>query len=136
MKRNRKMSRKMSVITAVSMRLGALIVLGVVVAILNLLASSSCKQLTSSIGDKSRMLARMENERQRESLRWEEMKQLDKLESALVNRGLSMHYPRPEQVIKMRGDGTPRPGQLSVARVKQRSAAAATAQYRVRVRRR
>lgn len=130
MRRNRKMPRKMSVITERAMHVGGVIVMLFAMVILNRLADSSCTQLMKSIGEKERTLAKLEEARQRESANWESMITPDKLERHLVKHGLSMHYAKPAQTVRMRSDGTPYPGQLSVvkadARVRSREFAMAS----------
>ena len=117
----------MSVVAANTMRFGAILVLFFVMVILNLLSSSSCKQLMKTKGDLERELAKLEDSRMREATRWEEMKTPDRVEEALLRHGLAMRVPRPEQNVQMKPDGTPYPGQLSVARARQRAGLAMTA---------
>lgn len=127
MRKNRKTTKRMSVLTANMLHFGAIVMMLFVMVILNLLASSSCSQLMKSIGEKDRKLDRLEEARQRESARWEQMKTPERLETALLKHGLSMKYPRPNQVVKMKADGTPYVGQVSVCQAKQRQAAASYA---------
>ena len=122
MKRNRKVSRKMSVVATNTMRFGAIIVFFFVMVILNLLSASSCTQLLKTKGQLELELAKLEDSRMRESTRWEEMKTPERIESALIRHGLSMRPPRPEQTVRMRSDGTPYAGQLSLAKARQRAA--------------
>jgi hypothetical protein len=131
MRKNRKIPKKMSVVASNTMHFGAIIVIFSVMVILNLLASSSCTQLMKTIGEKERELVKLEDSKMRESTRWEEMKTPERVEEALRAHGLSMDTPRAYQVVRMRADGTPFPGQLSVARSRQRSAGE-TARYRQR----
>ena len=53
MKKNRKRSKKMSVMASRSMHVGGVLVMFFVMVIVNLLASSSCTQLMKSIGERS-----------------------------------------------------------------------------------
>ena len=123
MKRNRKIPKKMSVLATNTMNFGVIVVVAVAMIILHQLASSSCTQLMKSIGEKERELARLEEARTRESLRWEEMKTPEKIEMALLRHGLKMSIPRPDQFVHMKADGTPYPGQLSVSRARHRQTA-------------
>ena len=124
MRKNRKIPTKMSVVATTTMRFGAIVVFLFVMVILNLLASSSCAQLMKAKGEKERELVRLDEERMRESTRWEEMKTPERVEMALIRHGLAMKLPRPDQNVRMRVDGTPYPRQPSVARARQRSGAA------------
>lgn len=119
----------MSVVASNTMHFGAIIVILSVMVILNLLASSSCTQLMKTIGEKERELVKLEDSKMRESTRWEEMKTPERVEEALRAHGLAMATPRAYQVVRMRADGTPFPGQLSVLRSRQRSVDQ-TAHYR------
>ena len=121
MRRNRKVPKKMSVVATNTMRFGAIIVLFFVMVIMNLLSASSCKQLLKTKGALELELAKLEDTRMRESTRWEEMKTPDRIERALLRHGLAMRPPRPEQTVRMKSDGTPYPGQLSLAKARQRS---------------
>jgi len=130
MKKNRKRSKKMSVMASRSMHVGGVLMMFFVMVIVNLLASSSCNQLMKSIGEKERQLAKLENDRARESARWDAMKTSENLDRALLKFGLSMKYPRADQIVRMDAKGQPKPGQLSVARASARrsSSASKTAQ--------
>ena len=110
----------MSVVATNSMRFGAIIVFFFVMVILNLLSSSSCTQLLKQKGEMERDIAKLDDARMRESTRWEEMKTTENIEAALLRHGLSMHMPRPDQTVRLLPDGTPRPGQLSLAKSKAR----------------
>ena len=121
MKRNRRRSKKMSVMASRSMHIGAVMVMFFVMVILNLLASSSCNQMMKSIGEKEKTLAKLEDERARESARWDAMKTTDNIDRALLRFGLSMKYARAEQIVRMDSAGRPKPGQLAVARARKGS---------------
>ena len=81
-----------------------------------------------SIGEGRRTLAKLEEERQRQSTMWDRMKIPERIERALLQHGLEMKPARPDQNVQMKSDGTPYPGQLSVARAQRRRAP--TAKYR------
>jgi len=134
MKKNKIVSKKMSVVTGVTVRFAAILVTLFVMVILHLLASSSCQQLMKTIGEKERQLARLEDERARESARWEEMKTTENLEQMLVKHGLKMRYSKSDQVVRMSANGRPQAGQRSVA--KSRLRLGSTAQNAVYTRRR
>lgn len=135
MKKNRKRSKKMSVMASRSMHIGAVMVMLFVMVILNLLASSSCNQLMKSIGEKEKLLTKLEKDRTRESARWDAMKGPEDIDRALLRFGLAMRYPKAEQVVVMDAHGRPRPGQLSVARAAARNGVTKTARYNGRRRR-
>lgn len=128
-RKNRRISKRMSVNTAIATHFGAVIAFLFVMVILNLLATSSCQQLSKTIGDEEKELARLEDARNREETRWLEMQTSEKIETALLRHGLSMKAPNPaRQNVHMRSDGTPYPGQLAVAMAMKRNGSA-TARY-------
>lgn len=129
MRRNRRVTKKMSVIATNTLRFGAIVIFFFVMVILNLLASSSCTQLMKEKGLRMQELAKLEESRQRESTRWEEMKTPEKIEVALLRHGLMMKLPRADQSVRMDAKGVPRLGQLSVTRAKQRGAGLERAQF-------
>lgn len=105
MKRNRKISKKMNVNVMVATHMGSVLLAVFVMVIVNLLASSSCQQLSKSIGENEKALSRLEDTYNRETTRWEAMKTTDKIEAALLRRGLSMKPPHARQNVIMRADG-------------------------------
>ena len=121
MKKNRRMPRRMSVIAERAMYVGAVIVMLFVMVIINQLTASSCDQLMRSIGEKEKTLARLEESRQRELSRWEEMTTPDRLEHSLMKHGLSMHSAKPAQNVRMRADGRPYPGQFALVQAAARA---------------
>jgi hypothetical protein len=130
MRKNRKVSKKMSVVAGRSVQIGAVGIMLVAMVILNILASSSCDHLNGEIGRKERMIEKLEADHLRESARWEAMMTSEKLEAALLRHGLAMSYPKDSQIVRMKSDGRPYPGQLSVARATQRSGETMSAGYR------
>ena len=120
MAKNRRIPKRRSVVMTNTMRVGAVLGMLFVMSIINLLASSSCQQLLKAIGEDERELARLEDARQREASRWEAMKTPEKIERALLRHGLSMRAARADQEVHMKSNGEPYPGQISVARARQR----------------
>ncbi len=119
MRRNRKVSRRQSVVGMNAARLGVVLAAGLIVVIVNLLASSSCNQLMKSIGEKDRILQSKMAELERADARWEAMCSTDNLTRALGRRGLVMTYAKTDRIIRMDG-GVPQSGQRSVALARQR----------------
>ena len=133
MRKNRRIPKRMSVLTKTTARFGAIIGILFVMVIINILATSSCQQLLKTIGQRERELARLEDSLNREATRWESMKTPEKIDSALLRHGLAMRPPRADQNVNMKADGTPYLGQHSVAQARKRSVGK-TAQYRGRSR--
>lgn len=131
-RRNCRKSQTMNVMTGRTFNV-ALIILSLMVAVvMNLVAESRCTQVRDSIGEKEKLLTRLEQDRQRESAAWEQMTTASSLERALVRHGLNMRYPKSEQVIRMDASGTPRYGQRSVELAKNRLSGSATVASNVR----
>ena len=131
MRKNRKMSKKMSVMAGRTVQIGAVMAMVFVVVIFNMLAQSSCKHLEKSIREKERQFARLDDEKEREEARWAKMETNESLDAALLRHGLSMNLPRAAQQVRLRSDGTPYPGQISVAKASARNRMSQTAQYNV-----
>ena len=125
MRKNKKMSKKMSVMATNTMRFGAVILSFFVMVILYILSSQSCTRLQNQKGTMEREIVKLDDALLRESTRWEEMKTPEKIEMALLHHGLSMKTPRADQIVRMMENGTPRPGQISLARGKSRNEALA-----------
>ena len=131
MRRNRKVSKRMSRISVHTMHIGAVMLMLFVMVILNLLASSSCNQLVKIVDQKDKELKSCNEELERTSARWDAMRSSDNLDRALVKRGISMHIPNPNQIILMDASGHPQPGQTSVALLRQRVQGGISAQVSV-----
>ena len=135
MAKNRKISKKMSVHAANTVRFGGIILALGVMIIVNVLSSSSCDQLVNENGRKASELAKLDASYQRESTRWEEMKTPENIDRALVRHGLKMAPPRAHQWIRLNANGVPCPNQLALTRLRQRSGTATTACYKAAPRR-
>ena len=127
MKKNRKVSTKMSVLTDATINIGVIFVVAFLAVIMNVMASSGCQQLMKTIGESRKQIGRLDEALQRESTRWEEMKTPARLEAELLRHGLSMKPPRADQNVYMKADGKPRPGQLAVRAAQRRLPASAKA---------
>lgn len=117
MRANCRRTKRMSVVASQAMHLGAVIMMLFAMVIVNLLASSRCKRTMDAIGAKERVLASLENDRVRENARWDALNRPERLDRALLRLGMAMHYPKQDQIIRLRADGKPVPGQLSLARL-------------------
>ena len=123
MRKNCRRSNKMRVVAGQTVRFGAAVVLLFVMIILNLLAHSRCCHQQKAIGQKEKLLARLEADRVRENSRWENLLTKESLDRALRRHGLSMRYPHPDQYVKMRADGTPLPHQANLIALRRRTSA-------------
>jgi len=130
MRKNRKVSKRMSRISMHTMHVGAVMLMLFVMVILNLLASSSCDQLMKRIDEKEKVLRLREADLDNAMSRWDLMKSSDNLDRALIKFGLSMRIPQENQIVRMDAKGRPKAGQTSVALARQRANRALSAQVR------
>ena len=130
MRKNRKMSKKMSVTVGRTVQIGAVMVMAFAVVIVYMLANSSCKHLEKRIEEKKILIKALEDEKERESGYLAAMTTPSKLDEALLKHGLSMHSPKPgTQVVRLNSKGQLYPAQLSVAKAKERNRTSDVAQY-------
>ena len=136
MAKNRKKSRKMSVITSRTAHIASVLGVLFAVVVLNMSAESVGAHTLQEIGKKERMLKTLDQEFERETWRWDQMKTPGNLDAMLAKHGLRMIYPRPDQYVRMDASGTPVPGQYSVANARRQAArpAVATATHTARPR--
>lgn len=130
MRKNKIVSKRMSRVSVHTMHIGAIMITFFAMVVLNLMASSSCSQLSKSIADKENVLKHKRIELNRNVVRWEAAKSSSNLERALVKRGMAMYYPRPSQIVRMDRDGNVLPSQTSVAVLRRRMQDRATASFR------
>lgn len=129
-RKNRRVTKRMSVAAVGSWNIFAMVFFLVVAAILNLMAEARCEQETNVIGNKERQIKSLEDAKVREAAKWEELKTSDKLEERLYRNGMKMSYAHPQQIVRINAAGRVIPGQRSVALAKQRSRTRSTANIR------
>ena len=129
MGRNRIVSKRMSRISVHTMHIGAIMIMFFAMVVLNLMASSTCSQLSKSIADKENILKQKRVELNRNIVRWEAAKSSSNLERALVKRGMAMYYPKPSQIVRMDESGKVLPSQASVAVLQRKKQNRETASY-------
>ncbi len=121
MRKNRKISKRRSVVGMHTMHIGAMMLMGAVVAIFNLLASSSCNQLMKSIGEKEAKLQVKKAELDRARARWEATTSSDSIDRLLARHGIEVSHPKIHRTVRMDAAGRPAPGQRSVASARARA---------------
>ena len=119
MKRNKKV-KKYSRCTMNSVNIVTLIVLSFLAIMIYWSQDSYCSTLAQEIGKAEKEYKRLENDCQREAASWDRLKTPDNLRQAFIRHGLDMDRPNQEQVIHMDAKGLPKPGQMSVARIRRR----------------
>jgi len=113
MRRNRKKQVRVKFLPVPA---AGVIVLIVSVALSYWFMDSKSGQLGQEIRKCEQKYAALENERVREEARWNEKKTPEKLERAMLQHGLLMTYPTPEQVVRMDENGRPIAGQIAVVK--------------------
>ena len=121
MKRNKKV-KKYSRCTVNSVNTVALIVLTFFAMMVYWSQDAHCSSLAQEIGKAEREYKKLESDCQREASSWDELKTPDNLGRALVRHGIDMGPANQEQIIHMGAGGQPKPGQISVARIRTRRA--------------
>jgi len=106
-------------------RLGSVGVVSLIVSIFLMLmlywsVDSRCSSIAREIGQAEKRLAALDSEFVRVTAKWDEQKIPDRLSERLTRFGLEMKYARQDQVVRMSADGRPLPGQIAVARARQR----------------
>ncbi|MBR4893817.1 MAG: hypothetical protein IKZ36_01315 [Kiritimatiellae bacterium] len=129
MGRNRIVSKRMSRLSVHTMHIGAIMLTFFAMVVLNLMASSSCSQLSKSIADKENLLKQKRVELSRKRVEWNATKSSSNLEKALVKRGMAMYYPKPSQIIRMDENGKLFASQASVAALRRRMQEHVTASF-------
>lgn len=128
----RRNNRKVSANTAAAGEhaawIGGLVVLAGIMAIVNVLANTTCNQLQASIGEKEKQLVKLKEQCQRESTQLASLSVPEKLSIALNRHGMAMNVTQPYQIVKMSSSGRPYPESLAVI-ARARSATEATASY-------
>ena len=74
----------MNVMTGRTFHVAGIILALLLVVVMNLVAESRCKLVRDSIGEKEKLLASLEKDRDREDANWQQMKSISNLERALV----------------------------------------------------
>jgi hypothetical protein len=136
MKRNKKV-KKYTRCTMNSVNIVALIVLSFFAIMVYWSQDARCTELAQEIGKAEKEFKRLERDCQREVSSWEELKTPDNLQQAFIRHGLDMGQPNQEQVVHMGQKGLPKPGQMSVARIRARRSQAdriAGVDYQIRAR--
>ena len=110
MRKNRIMPAKTAASGERSAWIAGLLVLAGVMAIVNILANTSCNQLSASIGAMEESLRKLDDDCHRESTRLSDMQTPEKLVRTLRQHGMAMNVPQPHQTIKMSRSGRPYPG--------------------------
>ena len=136
-RKNRKVSANTAAAGEHAAWIGGLVVLAGIMAIVNVLANTTCNQLMASIDKKEKARAKLKVQCQNENTRLASLYTPDKLSIELSRRGMAMNVMQPRQLIKMSRSGRPYSvSQADIARARAVDERAATSSYRAPARRR
>ena len=125
-RRNRKVN-KHSRFTINTAGVVALLVTGFAMVMVYCVLGMRCTSIAQELEAAEKSYKQLSKESERVAARWTEMMAVDRLKDKLTRFGLEMDIPRQDQMVRMRG-GRPLPGQIAVARARERLATANMAQ--------
>lgn len=108
MGKNRKTSRRASVMMDTSRRIFGILIVCTMVVLVNHLASTKCSHVQESIGKKERELESHERTYTQEYAKWCRMTSPDALKKALPRHGIKMESPSPLQIVDVDSHGNVR----------------------------
>ena len=126
-RRNRKVTRH-SRFTVNTAGVVALLVTGFAIAICYGVLGMRCTSIAQELQEAEKTYRQLAKESERVAARWNELMAVDHLQEKLMRFGLEMNIPRADQVVRMNASGRPLPGQIAVARARERLATANMAQ--------
>lgn len=126
-RRNRKVN-KHARFTVNTAGVVALIVTGFAMLMCYWMLGMRCTSIAQELAKAEVEYKQLSKEGERVAARWTELMAVDRLEENLVRFGLEMNIPRADQVVRMNASGRPIPGQIAVARARERLATANMAQ--------
>jgi hypothetical protein len=87
-----------------------------------------CTSIAQELQQAEKEYKQLTKESERVAARWTELMAVDRLQEKLVRFGLEMNIPRADQMVRLNASGRPLPGQIAVARARERLATANMAQ--------
>ena len=126
-KRNRKINRYSSFTINTAGVVALLVTLFSMVMVYCVLGMR-CTSIAQELQEAEKSYKQLSKECERVAARWTEMMAVDRLQEKLVRFGLEMNIPRADQIVRMNAAGRPLPGQIAVARARERLATANMAQ--------
>ncbi len=127
-RRNRKLNRRFSRFTVNTAGVVALLVTAFSMGMCYCLLGMRCTSIAQELQEAEKSYKQLTKESERVAARWNELMAVDRLQEKLVRFGLEMNIPRADQMIRMGASGRPLPGQIAVARARERMATANMAQ--------
>ena len=126
-RRNRKVN-KHSNFTINTAGFVAVLVVGFAMVLSYCFLGMRCTSIAQELQEAEKTYKQLSKESERVAARWTELMAVDRLQDKLVRFGLEMNIPRADQVVRLNAAGRPLPGQIAVARARERLATANMAQ--------
>ena len=126
-RRNRKVN-KHSRFTVNTAGVVALLVTGFAMVMCYCALGMRCTSIAQELQEAEKEYKQLTKESERVAARWTELMAVDRLNDKLTRFGLEMNIPRADQVVRLNAAGRPLPGQIAVARARERMAMANMAQ--------
>ncbi len=126
-KRNRKVNRH-SRFTINTAGVVAVLMMGFTMLMSYCILGMRCTSIAQELQEAEKTYKQLSKESERVAARWTELMAVDRLQEKLVRFGLEMNIPRADQVVRLNAAGRPLPGQIAVARARERLATANMAQ--------
>ena len=126
-RRNRKVN-KHSRFTVNTAGVVALLVTGFAMVMCYCVLGMRCTSIAQELQEAEKVYKQLTKESERVAARWTELMAVDRLDDKLTRFGLEMKLPRVDQVVRLNAEGRPLPGQIAVARARERLATANMAQ--------
>ncbi|MBO7686844.1 MAG: hypothetical protein J6V72_10700 [Kiritimatiellae bacterium] len=126
-RRNKKVNRH-SRFTVNTAGVVALLMTGFAMVMCYCVLGMRCTSIAQELQQAEKEYKQLTKENERVAARWTELMAVDRLQEKLVRFGLEMNIPRADQMVRLNASGRPLPGQIAVARARERLATANMAQ--------
>ena len=126
-RRNKKVNRH-SRFTVNTAGVVALLITGFAMVMCYCVLGMRCTSIAQELQQAEKEYKQLTKESERVAARWTELMAVDRLDEKLVRFGLEMNIPRADQMVRLNASGRPLPGQIAVARARERLATANMAQ--------
>ena len=126
-RRNKKVNRH-SRFTVNTAGVVALLMTGFAMVMCYCVLGMRCTSIAQELQQAEKEYKQLTKETERVAARWTELMAVDRLQEKLVRFGLEMNIPRADQMVRLNASGRPLPGQIAVARARERLATANMAQ--------
>ena len=121
MRKNRRHVKRFSRFKFGATGIVALIVTSFIWLMIYWMLDAQCTSIMREIGKAENQVKLLDAEYGREDAKWNAMKTRERLDEKITRFGLAMQNPQHDQVVRMKANGEPAPGQIAVARARARA---------------